>query len=73
MATCKIMEFLGKILRNNQMTVPKNVVNYMNLHAGDMVHVNITVASNEPHVKNREEYMNDARQLPTPEGCGPVP
>ena len=55
------MEFLGKILRNNQMTVPKNVVNYMNLHAGDMVHVNITVASNEPHVKNREEYVNYPR------------
>ena len=52
------MEFLGKILRNNQMTVPKNVVNYMNLHAGDMVHVNITVVSNEPHVKNTEEYMS---------------
>ena len=44
------------------MTVPKNVVNYMNLHAGDMVHVNITVISNEPHVKNTEEYMNDAHE-----------
>jgi hypothetical protein len=52
------MEFLGKILRNNQMTVPKNVVNYMNLHAGDMVHVNLTVISGEPHVKNTEEYMS---------------
>jgi hypothetical protein len=55
------MEFLGKILRNNQMTVPKNVVNYMNLHAGDMVHVNLTVISGELHVKNTQAYMNNEK------------
>ena len=43
------------------MTVPKNVVNYMNLHAGDMVHVNLTVISGEPHVKNAKEYMNNEK------------